>query len=106
MQDQRSKIGVAPRAGFEPATNRLTAGCSTAELPGNTRATAASNKRGGRLQSVKIGATAGIARGDGGSARAGAAPHAYAPAGVAVASATAARSEGPSSATQRARSRK
>ena len=26
---------VAPRAGFEPATNRLTAGCSTAELPGN-----------------------------------------------------------------------
>src|SRR5690606_32916029 len=23
------------RAGFEPATNRLTAGCSTAELPGN-----------------------------------------------------------------------
>ena len=41
---------VAPRAGFEPATNRLTAGCSTAELPGNTRAT--SNKRGGRLQSV------------------------------------------------------
>jgi hypothetical protein len=26
---------LAPRAGFEPATNRLTAGCSTAELPGN-----------------------------------------------------------------------
>ncbi len=26
---------MAPRAGFEPATNRLTAGCSTAELPGN-----------------------------------------------------------------------
>ncbi len=25
---------MAPRAGFEPATNRLTAGCSTAELPG------------------------------------------------------------------------
>jgi ABC-type uncharacterized transport system substrate-binding protein len=25
---------LAPRAGFEPATNRLTAGCSTAELPG------------------------------------------------------------------------
>lgn len=24
---------MAPRAGFEPATNRLTAGCSTAELP-------------------------------------------------------------------------
>ena len=29
---------MAPRAGFEPATNRLTAGCSTAELPGNLRA--------------------------------------------------------------------
>ena len=28
-------ILVAPRAGFEPATNRLTAGCSTTELPGN-----------------------------------------------------------------------
>ncbi len=27
---------MAPRAGFEPATNRLTAGCSTAELPGNS----------------------------------------------------------------------
>src|SRR3954452_10512335 len=26
---------VAPRAGFEPATNRLTAGCSTTELPRN-----------------------------------------------------------------------
>ena len=25
---------LAPRAGFEPATNRLTAGCSTTELPG------------------------------------------------------------------------
>lgn len=29
------KKELAPRAGFEPATNRLTAGCSTAELPGN-----------------------------------------------------------------------
>ena len=27
---------MAPRAGFEPATNRLTAGCSTAELPGSS----------------------------------------------------------------------
>src|SRR6516225_3839976 len=34
MRKQRSKLVVAPRAGFEPATNRLTAGCSTAELPG------------------------------------------------------------------------
>lgn len=31
---QRAQL--APRAGFEPATNRLTAGCSTTELPGNT----------------------------------------------------------------------
>src|SRR5713226_7196024 len=29
---------LAPRAGFEPATNRLTAGCSTTELPGNNAA--------------------------------------------------------------------
>ena len=27
-------IGLAPRAGFEPATQRLTAACSTTELPG------------------------------------------------------------------------
>ena len=27
---------MAPRAGFEPATNRLTAGGSTTELPGNS----------------------------------------------------------------------
>ena len=27
---------LAPRAGFEPATNRLTAGCSTTELPGKS----------------------------------------------------------------------
>src|SRR5262245_11901210 len=31
---------VAPRDGFEPSTNRLTAGCSTAELPGTTAARA------------------------------------------------------------------
>jgi hypothetical protein len=30
-----SKMRVAPRAGFEPATPRLTAGCSTVELPRN-----------------------------------------------------------------------
>ena len=34
------KQRVAPRAGFEPATNRLTAGCSTTELPGNRGARA------------------------------------------------------------------
>jgi hypothetical protein len=28
-------LGLAPRAGFEPATNWLTANCSTTELPGN-----------------------------------------------------------------------
>ncbi len=33
--DAKSLKCLAPRAGFEPATNRLTAGCSTAELPGN-----------------------------------------------------------------------
>ena len=27
---------MAPRDGFEPSTNRLTAGCSTAELPGSS----------------------------------------------------------------------
>jgi hypothetical protein len=32
----KSLICLAPRAGFEPATNRLTAGCSTTELPGNS----------------------------------------------------------------------
>ena len=36
MTNQRHKMRMAPRAGFEPATNRLTAGCSTAELPGNS----------------------------------------------------------------------
>ena len=34
-QDEETRE-VAPRDGFEPSTNRLTAGCSTAELPGNT----------------------------------------------------------------------
>ena len=33
----KSLILLAPRAGFEPATNRLTAGCSTTELPGNSQ---------------------------------------------------------------------
>src|SRR5690606_11598882 len=35
---------MAPRAGFEPATNRLTAGCSTTELPGS-RSTGRSTRR-------------------------------------------------------------
>jgi hypothetical protein len=38
MKNQSSNLALAPRAGFEPATNRLTAGCSTAELPGTTLA--------------------------------------------------------------------
>jgi hypothetical protein len=33
------KRALAPRAGFEPATSRLTAGCSTAELPRNSAQT-------------------------------------------------------------------
>jgi hypothetical protein len=33
---RKCPVYLAPRAGFEPATNRLTAGCSTAELPGNS----------------------------------------------------------------------
>jgi hypothetical protein len=46
---------LAPRAGFEPATNRLTAGCSTAELPGNSsfRARNAYNKAGLALKAAK-----------------------------------------------------
>jgi hypothetical protein len=44
VMDQRHKMQVAPRAGFEPATNRLTAGCSTAELPG-TKAQARARRR-------------------------------------------------------------
>lgn len=30
------KVRLAPRAGLEPAARRLTAVCSTTELPGNT----------------------------------------------------------------------
>src|SRR3954465_2089377 len=41
---------LAPRAGFEPATNRLTAGCSTTELPGNTEAPAAAAGASGLYQ--------------------------------------------------------
>ena len=45
---------LAPRAGFEPATNRLTAGCSTTELPRNDASSggfAPYNKRSPALQS-------------------------------------------------------
>ena len=41
---------MAPRVGFEPTTNRLTAGCSTTELPRNS----ASQRSGA---SIKFGAT-------------------------------------------------
>src|SRR3984885_10573977 len=51
----RREQALAPRAGFEPATNRLTAGCSTAELPGNSscRARNAYNKAGRALKAAK-----------------------------------------------------
>jgi hypothetical protein len=41
---------LAPRVGFEPTTSRLTAGCSTAELPRNNQASKAglSNSQGRR----------------------------------------------------------
>src|SRR3954451_1517652 len=35
--DARKKVALAPGAGFEPATIRLTVECSTAELSGNRR---------------------------------------------------------------------
>jgi hypothetical protein len=38
MQQTKYKEKMAPRAGFEPATDRLTADCSTAELPRNKTA--------------------------------------------------------------------
>src|SRR6266536_6493520 len=37
MRNQRGSLVMAPRAGFEPATIRLTVECSTAELPRNRR---------------------------------------------------------------------
>src|SRR5262249_5448661 len=36
MCPERTMFLLAPRAGFEPATIRLTVGCSTAELPRNS----------------------------------------------------------------------
>src|SRR4051794_10261122 len=44
---------LAPRAGFEPATNRLTAGCSTAELPGNTSRRIRTPARRGYIKGVE-----------------------------------------------------
>ena len=60
---------VAPRAGFEPATNRLTAGCSTAELPGKSllaRRQPAYNKAEPALESPPRRATSGTLRAQGG----------------------------------------
>jgi hypothetical protein len=37
MRNQSEILEMAPRAGFEPATIRLTVECSTAELPRNRR---------------------------------------------------------------------
>src|SRR5690242_16885632 len=49
---------MAPRVGFEPTTSRLTAGCSTTELPRNSASVARAgyNKRRPALQSVNRGA--------------------------------------------------
>src|ERR1700674_4902502 len=44
-------LELAPRAGFEPATQRLTAACSTTELPGNG---AGYSKAPGDLQSTVV----------------------------------------------------
>jgi hypothetical protein len=46
---------LAPRVGFEPTTSRLTAGCSTTELPRNNASVArvGYNKWRPTLQSVK-----------------------------------------------------
>ena len=40
-QDRAKREGLAPRAGLEPATLRLTAGCSAIELPRNIGAASA-----------------------------------------------------------------
>src|SRR3954465_14911216 len=48
--DTAERRHLAPRAGFEPATNRLTAGCSTTELPGNGAAPAAAAGASGLYQ--------------------------------------------------------
>src|SRR5215470_16296821 len=55
---------MAPRAGFEPATNRLTAGCSTAELPRNRPNIAVTgyNKVPGARQILKLIFCADLAR--------------------------------------------
>ena len=41
LGDFAENIEMAPRAGFEPATIRLTVECSTTELPGNSEASLA-----------------------------------------------------------------
>ncbi len=35
IEECKESLKMAPRAGLEPATERLTAACSTTELPGN-----------------------------------------------------------------------
>src|SRR5580698_4054242 len=55
LEANKALILLAPRAGFEPATNRLTAGCSTTELPGNSSsicARVAYNKAGQALKAL------------------------------------------------------
>ena len=45
MRDQWGKGLMAPRAGFEPATIRLTVECSTTELPRNMRTRRGATRR-------------------------------------------------------------
>ncbi len=49
-QPENEKRRMAPRVGFEPTTNRLTAGCSTTELPRNS---SCAPRRGAGLYQVR-----------------------------------------------------
>lgn len=49
---------MAPRAGFEPATDRLTVDCSTTELPGNVPEGCKANRLHIRLAALSKGNTA------------------------------------------------
>src|SRR6516225_6786154 len=55
-------IRLAPRAGFEPATIRLTVGCSTAELPRNKRYTSSRAAAYNKASSACIGRNGGLHR--------------------------------------------
>src|SRR5262249_23167827 len=55
LKNRQKKSEMAPRVGFEPTTSRLTAGCSTTELPRTSASVArvGYNKWRPGLQSVK-----------------------------------------------------